>query len=119
MSKTKLQKAIEKINDCQDFDQVFDLVQQAAGVRVYFDESRAWSLYSTEKPTGEKTPGVANKYGAWRGYLGGGIRGSMNTNLTGDLGDLFLAALAKIEDLINGQAPDDCEVWDLPTGVLL
>lgn len=119
MSKTKLQKTTEKIKNCDSFDEVFDLVQAAAGVRVYFDESRAWSLYSTEKPRAEKTPGQARKYGAWRDYLGGGIRGSMNTNLTGDLGDLFLAALAKIEDLINGQAPDDCEVWDLPTGVLL
>lgn len=109
---------IDEIQNATDFDEVFDLVEAAAGVKVYFDESRAWSLYSTQKPADEMTPGEACKYGAWRNYLGGGVRGPINTNLTGALGEIFKTALAKIESLINEPA-GDCEVWDQPTGVLL
>lgn len=108
---------IKDIQQTFDFDELFELVQQAAGVRVYFDDSRAWSLYSTEKPHDEKTPGEAAKYGAYRAYLGGGVRGAIQTNLTGGLGDLFVAALQQIEAIIN----EDCgpEPWEKNTGVLL
>ena len=108
---------IKAIQQTFDFDEVFELIQTAAGVRVYFDDSRAWSLYSTEKPHDEKTPGEAAKYGAYRAYLGGGVRGAIQTNLTGGLGDLFVAALRQIEAIIN----EDCgpEQWEKNTGVLL
>lgn len=108
---------IKAIQQTFDFDEVFELIQTAAGVRVFFDDSRAWSLYSIDKPHDEKTPGEASKYGAWRPYLGGGVRGAINCNLTGGLRDLFVAALNQIEAIIN--LDDGDEPWEKPTGVLL
>ena len=117
MTQKTFDDAIKQIQQTFDFDEVFELVQRAAGVCVFFDDSRAWSLYSTEKPHDEKTPGEASKYGAWRPYLGGGVRGAINCNLTGGLRDLFVAALRQIEAIIN----EDCgpEPWEKNTGVLL
>lgn len=106
------------IQNAFDIDEVIELLSHAAGVNVYFDDSRAWSIYSTQKPVNETTPGEASKYGAWRAYLGGGVRGPINCNLTGDLGDLFVTALKQIEKIINDSV-GDCEIWDQPTGVLL
>ena len=108
---------IKDIQQTFDFDEVFELIQTAAGVRVFFDDSRAWSLYSIDKPHDEKTPGEAAKYGAYRAYLGGGVRGAIQTNLTGGLGDLFVAALRQIEAIIN--LDDGDEPWEKSTGVLL
>ena len=117
MKKTNIQKTIEQVKQSWDIYEVCELVQAVLGSEVFFDDSRAWSLYTREKPQAEKTPGYAAKYGAWRGYLGGGVRGSMNTNLTGELGQLFLAALGQIEDIINQDC--DPEPWEKNTGVLL
>lgn len=115
---TEINKVIENIHDAWDIDEVIDIVRDVAGVRVWFDDSRAWSLYSEDKPEAEQTPGYANKYGAYRNYLGGGVRGKIQTNLTGDLGTLFVAALEQIEAIINEDTAGG-EVWEQNTGVLL
>lgn len=117
MTQKTFDDAIKQIQETFDFDELFNIIQTAAGVGMFFDSSRAWSLYSTEKPQDEKTPGVASKYGAWRAYLGGGVRGPINCNLTGGLGDLFIAALKQIETIINQD--DGPEPWEKSTGVLL
>lgn len=117
MTQKTFDDTIKAIQQTFDFDEVFDLIQTAAGVRVWFDDSRAWSLYSIDKPHDEKTPGEASKYGAWRAYLGGGVRGPINCNLTGGLRDLFVAALNQIEAIIN--LDDGDEPWEKSTGVLL
>ena len=101
-----------------EIDSVIKYVEDNAGVNVYFDDSRAWALYSTEKPEAESTPGYCAKYGAYRDYLGGGIRGSIQCNLTGDLYDLFKSALNRIEEILNGKT-EGSPSWDQATGVLL
>ena len=105
--------------DMYDIDSVIDYVGKFAGVRVYFDDSRAWALYSTDKPAAEKTPGQFRKYGAYRDYMGGGVRGVMCCNLTGELNDLFTSALQRIESIYNGDDAINCESWEQATRVLL
>lgn len=114
-----MQKIIEEIKQTWNINEVCELVADACGCEVYFDASRAWALYTDEKPAAEKTPGQARKYGAYRDYLGGGVRGAIGCNLTDALRDLFVAGLQQIEEIINADAePDACE-WELPTGVLI
>lgn len=113
-----MQNIIENIKQTWNIDEVCELVADACGCEVFFDSSRAWALYTEEKPAAEKTPGYARKYGAYRDYLGGGIRGGIGCNLTGALRDLFVAALQQIEEIINQDAAD-AEPWELPTGVLI
>ena len=85
---------------------------------VFFDDSRAWSLYVN----GSKLGLNVNKFGAWRPYLGGGMRGSIENNGrkqegTEELGDFFEEKLEEIENIINSGYEDE-EDWDKPTGVL-
>ena len=102
-----------------DILDAIEYVKKKAKVgNVYFDDSRAWALYTTEKPAAEKTPGYCRKYGAYRDYLGGGIRGTMCCNLTGELNALFTSALSRIESIINDET-DGLESWEQNTGVLL
>jgi len=115
---SQLKEAIETIRAEWDIDAIIEEVEAAAGVRVMFDDSRAWALYSTEKPEAETTPGYCAKYGAYREYLGGGVRGAIACNLTGDLGELFTAALRQIEAIYNGETAG-LESWEQATGVLL
>lgn len=88
---------------------------------VCFDDSRAWSLYVP----GELLGLSCNKFGAYRGYLGGGVRGEMDHNGrdqdgTTALGNLFAAALREIESAYNECfSPDASESWENATGVLL
>lgn len=116
MSQT--QKIIETIQTTWDIEDVLHIVSAACGCAVYFDDSRAWAIYTEDKPAAEKTPGFARKYGAYRNYLGGGVRGAIECNLTGALSDIFIAALRQIEDIIN-EDTQDCETWEQATGVLL
>ena len=85
---------------------------------VFFDDSRAWSLYVD----GSKLGLDVKKFGAWRPYLGGGMRGSIENNgrkqeETEELGDFFAEKLEEIENIINSGYEDE-EDWDKPTGVL-
>lgn len=86
---------------------------------VYFDDSRAWSLYINGYDVGLPV----NKFGAYRNYAGGGVRGGIQHNGrvedgTVELGKFFAKKLAEIEDIINSGYEDEPE-WDQPTGVLL
>ena len=103
-----------------------DLVNDAAELgfeldanRIYFDDSRGWSLYIR----GYDLDLPVNKFGAYREYLGGGVRGSICHNgreqeNTLELGELFAKALEQIESAYNA-GYEDAESWELPTGVLL
>ena len=86
---------------------------------IFFDDSRAWSLYTY----GSNINQPVYKFGAYRNYLGGGIRGSIQHNGddahdTYELGCLFASTLAEIERLYN-QGYEDSPSWEQPTGVLL
>ena len=84
---------------------------------VIFDDSRAWSLYIY----GSKIDHPSYKFGAYRNYLGGEVRGALTHNGIDDtfeLGELFADTLSRIEDYYNS-GYEDAEVWELPTGVLL
>ena len=87
--------------------------------RIYFDDSRSWSLYIC----GYDLDLNVNKFGAYRNYLGGDMRGGICSNgraedNTLELAELFVKALESIENLYNA-GYEDAEVWDKPTGVLL
>lgn len=88
---------------------------------VQFDDSRAWSLFVP----GHLMDLGCNKFGAYRPYLGGGVRGSIENNGrdeegTTELGNLFEDALKDIESAYNEElTPEASESWELATGVLL
>lgn len=86
---------------------------------ILFDDSRAWSLYTY----GSNINQPVYKFGAYRNYLGGGVRGALQHNgdtkhNTLELGCLFAHTLAEIERLYN-QGYEDSPSWEQPTGVLL
>lgn len=85
---------------------------------LHFDDSRTWSFYVEGPALGLS----CQKFGAYRNYMGGGVRGPIQNNgrkedNTIELGKFFAQQLAKIEDLINTGYEHE-EVWDKPTGVL-
>ena len=87
--------------------------------RIFFDDSRSWSLYIC----GYDLDLDVNKFGAYRNYLGGGMRGGICHNgreleNTIALGELFVEALESIESLYNS-GYEEAETWEQPTGVLL
>ena len=87
--------------------------------RIYFDDSRSWSLYIC----GYDLDLDVNKFGAYRNYLGGGVRSGICSNgraenNTLELAELFEEALKQIENLYNN-GYEDAEPWELPTGVLM
>lgn len=88
---------------------------------VCFDDSRAWSL----SIRGDLMGLSCRRFGAYRNYLGGGVRGEMEHNGrdqdgTTALGNLFASALREIEAAYNEDfSPDACEFWEKATGVLL
>lgn len=86
---------------------------------IVFDDSRSWSLYVLGSLIGV----TANKFGAYRDYYGGDVRGPVMHNGrmqdgTLELGCLFESALLEIEALIN-EDYEDADPWELPTGVLM
>ena len=87
--------------------------------QINFDDSRSWSLYIHGSVIGVNV----YKFGAYRDYNGGGIRGPVQHNGreqdgTIALGELFKKYLLVIEDFYN-EGYEDAEPWDLPTGVLM
>ena len=105
---------------------ILDLVKKAKQLgfklkpeQIYFDDSRSWSLYIN----GSDLDLDVNKFDAYRNYLGGGMRSGICSNgraedNTLELAELFEKALEKVESLYNS-GYEDCESWDMPTGVLL
>ena len=87
--------------------------------QIHLDDSRSWSLYIY----GFTLNLPVKKFGAYRDYNGGGIRGPIMHNgrmqdNTLELGSLFEKALLQIEALIN-EGYENADLWDLPTGVLM
>jgi len=106
MSKTF---SIKKINSCVDIAEVLAEAARQTGERVFFDDSRAWSVFYY-------VPG--GKAGAFRNYLGGGVRGAIcGACRTKAESEFFVAVLKRIEVLYN-EGAEDAEVWDKPSGVL-
>lgn len=119
MKKQHWKTTVKAIKNCFDIDDICAIVADFAGVKnVIFDDSRAWCLYTHDKPVNNKIQGYANKYGAYRAYLGGGVRGAMQTNLQGGLSQIFATGLYQIEAIINNDC-QGCESWEMNTGVLL
>ena len=117
--------------DCLEFEIGYesiieDLVNKADKLgfelnpnRIYFDDSRSWSLYIY----GYDLALDVNKFGAYRNYLGGGMRSGICSNgraedNTLELAELFEKALEQIENLYNS-GYEECESWEQLTGVLL
>lgn len=115
--KRAIAKAIKNLQNCNEVDEVIACVQDALdGVRVRFDDSRAWALYSHKCPDpAEKR--IAYKYGVYRNYLGGCVRGAMHTNLEGQYAVLFTEGLKRIEAIYNMDT-EGMESWEQNTGVL-
>lgn len=87
---------------------------------IIFDDSRSWSLYIH----GYRLGLDVNKFGAYRNYLGGGIRSGIKSNGrecdgTVELARQFENGLRQIENIYNSDCPEDAEQWELNTGVLL
>ena len=86
---------------------------------IEFDDSRAWGLYID----GNKLNLPVRRFGAYRNYEGGGVRGPIHNNgrieeSTIELGEMFEEALLQIESEIN-EGYENLPEWELPTGVLL
>ena len=74
---------------------------------IHFDDSRSWSLYIPGHAIGVNV----GKFGAYRDYNGGGVRGPIQHNgriqdNTVQLGELFQNALLKIEAFYNAGYED-------------
>lgn len=111
MKKFKRAKTIEEV--IVELEKDLDCV-------VCFDDSRGWSLYTDDD---KYTKGLVNKIGAYRNYLGGGVRGSLEHNGRAEygtltIGELFYNALLRIEELYNQGYEDEAD-WEQPSGVLL
>lgn len=86
--------------------EIIDKVKELTGKDItcddiHFDDSRAWSLYVF----GNKLGLPVYKFGAYRNYSGGGMRGPIEHNgrdqeNTVALGEFFAEQLEKIEDTI-------------------
>lgn len=86
---------------------------------IEFDDSRAWCLYVSGRKLGLN----CNKFGAYRPYEGGGVRGPIQHNgrtqdNTVELGKEFAKSLEKVETSLNRGSEDE-EEWNKPSGVLL
>jgi len=86
---------------------------------VFFDGSRNWSLGICGNILGYPVA----KFGAYRNYMGGGVRSGIKHNgekARGNFtkGELFKNALLKIEKIINKDS-EGTQSWEQNTGVLL
>lgn len=111
---------MKKFKNFETIEDIIEDLENTLNCDVYLDTSRSWSLY-TQDP--KYTKGQVNKIGAFRGYLGGGIRGHLEHNGrkeygTLTIGELFYNALTRIEELYN-QGYEEEETWDRPSGILL
>lgn len=110
-SKELIEEIVEEINRTINPNVTIDDIE--------FDESRAWSLFIR----GDKLNIPVRRFGAYRNYEGGGVRGPIYNNGreqdgTIKLGKMFEEALIQIENEIN----EDCKnlpEWEWNTGVLL
>lgn len=112
---------IELADEVNSYNEKHGIDKRIKADQVIFDDSRSWSLYVY----GDFMNLSCEKFGAYRGYLGGGVRGEMDHNGrdqdgTTALGNFFAKCLRKIEAAYNEDyTPDACESWEQATGVLL
>ena len=95
-----------------DIDLIIENLEEKTGHKnIFFDDSRMWTLgYRDESGC---------VYGVQRGYLGGGVRGAIKSNIEDeDERALFTQALKDIESAINEET-QGLESWEQNTGVLL
>lgn len=95
-------------------EEVINRLSEKTGQQVFFDDSRMWTLGYKDKDTG-------TYYGSQRGYMGGGVRGSIRTRVpeeNPEYEELFKNALLEIESIINSDT-EGLESWEQNTGVLL
>ena len=89
---------------------VLDRLEKLVGCPVFWDDSRMWTL-------GYRDGGRV--YGAQRGYLGGGMRGAIRSNIEVDsVREAFVDGLKEIEGIYNRET-EGLESWEQNTGVLL
>lgn len=92
-------------------EEVIEKISKISGQRVFFDDSRMWALGYKDAD--------GNYFGVQRPYLGGGVRGSIRSNIEDvDLRKAFTDALLEIESIIN-EGCEDLPSWEQNTGVLL
>jgi len=105
----------------ESIEEIIDNLESELGLpegSVILDETKSWSLYCR----GELMNAPVGKFGAYRNYLGGGVRGEMEHNGreqegTIEAGEKFMQALREIEEVLNEGCGD--EAWEKNTGVLL
>lgn len=97
---------------CQE---IIDKVKEVLGKDItcndiHYDDSRAYGLYVPGETLGLN----CNKFGAYRNYLGGGMRGPIENNGraqdgTEELGEFFAKVLSEIEEMIAfDDGADEC-----------
>ena len=95
-------------------EEVINRLSEKTNQNVFFDDSRMWTLGYKDKDSGIY-------YGSQRGYLGGGVRGSIRVSVpeeNPEYEELFKSGLLEIESIINSDT-EDLESWEQNTGVLL
>lgn len=93
-----------------EIDEIIEELTDLVGSPVFWDDSRMWTL-------GFRKDGVV--YGVQRGYLGGGVRGSIRSNIEDDnIREEFVNGLKEIEAIYNRDT-EGLESWEQNTGVLL
>lgn len=92
-------------------DNIIENLEYKTGIEtIFWDDSRMWTL-------GYREDGLV--YGVQRGYLGGGVRGSIRSNIEDEsTRELFAQALRDIEGVYN-QDTQGLPSWEQNTGVLL
>lgn len=93
-----------------EIDVIIEKLSEKYGVKVFFDDSRLWTLAYKDS--------AGDYFGVQRPYLGGGVRGAIRSNLEGEMREDFEKAMKDIEAVINHDTADG-EVWEQNTGVLL
>ena len=93
-----------------EVQEVIEKLEKLVGVPVFWDDSRMWTL-------GFRLDGLV--FGVQRGYMGGGVRGSIRSNIEDEkLREAFVNGLKEIEGIYNRET-EGLESWEQNTGVLL
>lgn len=93
-----------------EIQEIIENLENLVGESVFWDDSRMWTL-------GYRKDGQV--FGVQRGYLGGGVRGSIRSNIEDEgVREAFTKALKDIEAIYNADT-EGLESWEQNTGVLL
>lgn len=93
-----------------EIQEIIENLEKLVGESVFWDDSRMWTL-------GYRKDGRV--FGVQRGYLGGGVRGAIRSNIEDEgVREAFTKALKDIEAIYNADT-EGLESWEQNTGVLL